>query len=40
MRHDYKLEGYAFRLRPVTDADAQLIIDLRRDPEQIGRAHV
>jgi RimJ/RimL family protein N-acetyltransferase len=33
MRHDYQLQGYAFRLRPVTDADAQLILDLRCDPE-------
>lgn len=33
MRHDIQLDGYAFRLRPVNDADAALILDLRCDPE-------
>ena len=33
MRHDLKLEGLAFRLRPVTEADAPLILKLRGNPE-------
>lgn len=33
MRHDIRLDGYAFRLRPIGDADAQFAIDLRTDPE-------
>lgn len=36
MRHDIELEGHAFRLRPISDADADLVIDLRCDPE-LGR---
>ncbi len=32
MQHDITLTGKAFSLRPVTDADAQVIIDLRTDP--------
>jgi RimJ/RimL family protein N-acetyltransferase len=31
MRHDICLEGHAFRLRPVGDADAPLIVRLRSD---------
>lgn len=31
MRHDYTLEGIAFRLRPVADKDAAFIISLRSD---------
>ena len=27
------MEGYAFRLRPITDADAGLVVELRSDPE-------
>ena len=30
MRHDLHLPGYAFRLRPVREADARYIVDLRR----------
>ncbi len=30
VRHSYVLEGYAFRLRPVEDADARFILDLRQ----------
>lgn len=30
MRHDIHLPGYAFRLRPVREADAPYIVDLRR----------
>jgi RimJ/RimL family protein N-acetyltransferase len=33
MRHDIHLDGYAFRLRPIRDADAQFVLDLRGDPE-------
>lgn len=32
MLHDFNSSGYAFRLRPVTDADAGLIANLRADP--------
>lgn len=32
MRHNLTLEGHAFRLRPVTDADAGRIVELRGDP--------
>jgi RimJ/RimL family protein N-acetyltransferase len=30
LRHDLRLPGYAFRLRPVCEADAAYIVDLRR----------
>lgn len=33
MRHDLTLAGPAFRLRPVSDADAALILQLRSDPQ-------
>lgn len=33
MRHNLQIEGVAFRLRPITDADAQLVLELRCDPE-------
>lgn len=36
MRHDVRLEGFRFRLRPVTLADAPFIVGLRTDPE-LGR---
>ncbi|TFW06311.1 N-acetyltransferase [Oxalobacteraceae bacterium OM1] len=36
MRHDLKLSGAAFRLRPVEDADAAFVVALRSDPE-LGR---
>lgn len=29
MRHDYQLDGWAYRLRPVTLEDAELILELR-----------
>lgn len=32
MRHDIRLEGYAFRLRPVEISDAALIVGLRNNP--------
>ena len=31
MKHEFIVKGYAFRLRPVADADAQLIVALRTD---------
>lgn len=31
MRHDIRIEGYAFRLRPVNDSDASFICRLRTD---------
>ena len=34
MRHDLTIEGIAFRLRPIDDADAPLVRDLRCDPER------
>lgn len=33
MRHKITLEGFAFRLRPISDNDAEFIINLRSDPE-------
>lgn len=33
MRHDIDLSGPAFRLRPITDADAGLVLSLRGDSE-------
>jgi len=32
MRHELTLEGYAFRLRPITDGDAALVVELRSNP--------
>jgi RimJ/RimL family protein N-acetyltransferase len=31
MRHDLTIEGLAFRLRPITDSDASLVLELRGD---------
>ncbi len=31
MKHDISIEGYAYRLRPVTLRDAKFIVDLRTD---------
>jgi RimJ/RimL family protein N-acetyltransferase len=36
MRHKIALEGFAYRLRPIGDHDAELIVKLRSDPE-LGR---
>jgi RimJ/RimL family protein N-acetyltransferase len=36
VRHDIAIEGLALRLRPITDADAALIVQFRSD-EQRGR---
>ncbi len=32
MRHDVVVEGHAFRLRPIADADAPFVLQLRTDP--------
>jgi len=39
VRHDLRLEGRAFRLRPVEPKDAGFIAALRRDPRAAGRLH-
>ncbi|MEW6132910.1 MAG: GNAT family N-acetyltransferase [Pseudomonadota bacterium] len=39
MRHNINIEGAAFRLRPVTEADAAAIIDLRSDPQRSRFLH-
>ena len=33
MRHDLSLAGIAFRLRPISDTDAPLVLELRCNPE-------
>lgn len=33
MRHKIVMEGFAFRLRPISDEDAEFILQLRSDPE-------
>jgi RimJ/RimL family protein N-acetyltransferase len=33
MRHDLTLAGPAFRLRPIADADASLVLELRGNPD-------
>lgn len=32
MRHNIHVEGAGFRLRPIEDSDAALVVDLRNDP--------
>jgi RimJ/RimL family protein N-acetyltransferase len=32
LRHDFSLEGYGYRLRPVNDQDTAFILSLRTDP--------
>lgn len=32
MLHNLNIEGYAFRLRPITDSDAALVVELRSNP--------
>jgi len=39
MRHDLSLAGPAFRLRPITDADAPLVLELRGDPKRSRYLH-
>lgn len=36
MKHDFSIQGVAFRLRPLTLDDAQFIVELRTDPD-LGR---
>jgi len=33
MQHNLFMEGYAFRLRPITDNDAAFVVELRSNPE-------
>jgi RimJ/RimL family protein N-acetyltransferase len=33
MRHNLSMEGYAFRLRPITDQDAAFVVELRSNPD-------
>lgn len=33
MRHSFRLDGFAYALRPVREADAAFIVGLRSDPE-------
>jgi RimJ/RimL family protein N-acetyltransferase len=40
MRHDLRLEGYAFALRPVTLEDAEFIVQVRTsDPQRVRYLH-
>lgn len=39
MQHDFFIEGIAFRLRPVTDADAAFILSLRTDSSKSKYIH-
>ncbi len=39
MRHNVSIEGFAFRLRPVSDADAKLVLSLRNNPERNAYIH-
>lgn len=33
MRHNFIIEGFAYRLRPIGDKDAEFVVKLRSDPE-------
>jgi RimJ/RimL family protein N-acetyltransferase len=39
LRHDVRLDGFAFRLRPVDRDDAAAIVELRRDPARSRFIH-
>ena len=39
MRHELRLEGRAFRLRPIGLGDAGFVVALRSDPRALGRLH-
>lgn len=40
MRHSLRLDGFAYRLRPVDLADAEFVVDVRtRDPERVRFLH-
>lgn len=40
MRHNIELEGFAFRLRPIGDEDAEFVVQLRTDTERGRFIHV
>lgn len=37
MKHQYRLEGYGYRLRPIAMSDAQFVIDVRREDAERNR---
>jgi len=37
MRHDIMIKGYAFKLRPIADSDAEFVVALRSDQQQSNR---
>jgi RimJ/RimL family protein N-acetyltransferase len=39
VRHDLRLDGRAFRLRPIDLGDAGFVVTLRTDPRAAGRLH-
>ena len=39
MRHELQVTGHAYRLRPIGDADAQFVVDLRTDPARARFLH-
>lgn len=39
MRHTIELEGFAFRLRPIGDEDAEFVVQLRTDTERSRYIH-
>ena len=39
MRHDLRLDGRAFRLRPIELSDAGFVVTLRTEPRAAGRLH-
>jgi RimJ/RimL family protein N-acetyltransferase len=39
MRHEIRLQGYAFSLRPIELTDAPLIVSLRSDPDRTRFVH-
>ena len=40
MRHNLIMEGYAFRLRPISDNDAAFVVEQRNNPELNRHLHV
>ena len=40
MRHDISIEGFSFCLRPISNADASFVLDLRGSPELNRYLHV
>jgi RimJ/RimL family protein N-acetyltransferase len=39
MRHDLRMDGYSLRLRPIGDADAGFVVQLRGDPSLNRHLH-